>query len=350
MRTLLLLVTLWTLLSTCALAEDKLPEVKFLPDGRVTLASSHWLLSLKIDIYPHGRQIGLLRQELNYFHESVRQQLTPYLDNDSNNHTDILLNSLYHVIESELAKFDVELDMLRLLYKTIATSFLTPLNTGEDDVWGVVDDDGESDEDAGAQIGDNNEGGQETEFDEEYFDFDESMSSPPTEQPGREKRAIFGFLSPIISGLFGTPSEASWKLAQRNLRTLHQTTDALRSSLGQTLQIVNVTNRNVVMNRAAIVDLASDLRRTRTELNEILTTLQDKVENHFRLSTLIERIQALFHVTQSSLRMALNQLNLLKSDLELARREFCPYVSTNKPTKNHCEKNPNTAAQGCVLA
>ena len=325
MRALLLLVISGTLFSTCALAEDKLPEVKFLPDGRVTLASTHWLLSLKIDIYPHGRQIGLLRQELSYFHESVRQQLAPYLDNDSNNHTDILLNSLYHVIESELAKFDVEIDMLRLLYKTIATSFLTPLSTGEDDVWGVIDDDGESDEDATAQMGDTNEEMQEAEFNEDYFDFNESIPNPPTKQPGRQKRAILGFLGPIISGLFGTPSEASWKLAQRNLRTLHQTTEALQSSLGQTLQIVNITNRNIVNNRAAIVDLASDLRHTRTELNEILTSLQDKVESHFRLSTLIERIQALFHVTQSSLRMALNQLNLLKSDLELARQgNFAP--------------------------
>ena len=33
-------------------------------------------------------------------------------DNDSNNHTDILLNE---VIESELAKFDIEIDMPRLL-------------------------------------------------------------------------------------------------------------------------------------------------------------------------------------------------------------------------------------------
>ena len=49
------------------------------------------------------------------------------------------------------------------------------------------------------------------------------------------------------------------------------------------------------------------------------------MENHFRLSTLIERIQALIHVTQSSLWMALNQLNLLKSDLELARQgNFAP--------------------------
>ena len=49
------------------------------------------------------------------------------------------------------------------------------------------------------------------------------------------------------------------------------------------------------------------------------------MENHFRLSTLIERIQALFHVTQSSLRMAMNQLTLLKSDLELAKQgNFAP--------------------------
>ena len=208
--------------------------------------------------------------------------------------------------------------MPQLLYITIATSFLTPLSAGEDDLWGVVDADEESDEDAAAQIGNNDEGGQETRVWWRLLWFWWIHPSPPTEQPGHEKRAILEFLGPIISGLLGTPSEASWKLVQRNLRTLHLTTEALGSSLGQTLQIVNVTNRNVVMNRAAIVDLASDLRYTRTELNEILTWLQDKVENHFRLSTLIERTQALFHVTQSSLRMASNQLNLMKSDLKLA--------------------------------
>ena len=160
----------------------------------------------------------------------MRQQLTPYQDNDSINHTDILLNSVYNLIESELAKFDIEIDMLRLLYKTIATSFLTPLSTGEGDVWGVIDDDGESDDDAAAQIGDDVEGGQS------LMKITLSL------------KKILGFLSPLISGLFETPSEASWKLAQRNLRTLHQTTEALPSSLGKTLQIVSVTNRNVVMN------------------------------------------------------------------------------------------------------
>ena len=70
-------------------------------------------------------------------------------------------------------------------------------------------------------------------------------------------------------------------------------------------------------------------------MNEILTSLQDKVENHFRLSTLIERIQALFHVTQSSLRMSLNQLNLLKPDLELARQgNFAPTLVPIGQPKN----------------
>ena len=64
----------------------------------------------------------------------MRQQLVPYLDNDSNKHTDILLNSLYQVIESKLAKFDIEIDILHLLYKTIDTSFVTPLSAGKDDV------------------------------------------------------------------------------------------------------------------------------------------------------------------------------------------------------------------------
>ena len=108
----------------------------------------------------------------------MRQQLVPYLDNDSNKHTDILLNSLYQVIESKLAKFDIEIDILHLLYKTIATSFVTPLSAGKDDVWGVVDADGESDEDAAAQIGNNDEGDRK-QFDEDYFDFDESTPALP---------------------------------------------------------------------------------------------------------------------------------------------------------------------------
>ena len=317
-----LLSLLWFRLGCYARAEDRLPEVNFIPDGRVTLASAHWLLSLKFDIAPYGKQIGLLQRELDYFHKSVQIQLAPYLDENSENQTNLLIYSLYHVIEEELDKFSYETDMLRLLYRTIEVSFLVPSVAD-----GVVNDGAVSWDD---EIGDDVIGidddveGQGDAFDEGYFDYSDGTDTP-TAPSSREKRSLLGFLSPILSGLFGTPSEASWKLAQRNLRNLHQTTEALKSSLGQTLQIVNVTNTNVMLNRAAIAGLAADLHHTRNELNEILTSLQDRMENHFRLSTLIERIQALFHVTQSSLRMAMNQLTLLKSDLELAKQgNFAP--------------------------
>ena len=161
-------------------------------------------------------------------------------------------------------------------------------------------------------------------FDEDSLEYNNGLIGDQGDY-GRSRRSLLGFLSPALSAIFGIPSEASWKLAQSNLKNLHQTTEALKSSLGCTLQIINVTNANVLLNRAAITDLATDLRRTRTELNVILSNLQARMDSQFRLHSLIERIQALFHVAQSSLRMAMYQLLLLKSDLELAKQgNFAP--------------------------
>ena len=152
-------------------------------------------------------------------------------------------------------------------------------------------------------------------------------TEPPTRsgahapvQPRVRRSAILGFLSPVLSTLFGLPSEGSWKMAQRNLKRLHNTNEALRAALGQTLQIVNVTQRNIVSNRQAIRDLREGLAGARVELNKILKGISDRIEENFQLTTLVEKIQALFHVTASNLRVALHQLSLLKTDLELARQ------------------------------
>ena len=119
------------LLGTClvyASADQPLPTVLFSQEGQIELATSHWLLSLKIDLRPYDRQLGHLKQEVDYFHKSVNSQLSPFLDSPSANNTEFhtIVVSLYGVIQKELSKFDYKLDMLHLLYKSIRFSFLDP--------------------------------------------------------------------------------------------------------------------------------------------------------------------------------------------------------------------------------
>ena len=47
---------------------------------------------------------------------------------------------------------------------------------------------------AAAQIGNNDEGGQETEFDEDYFDFDESTPAHPQSSRGMKNVQYWNFL------------------------------------------------------------------------------------------------------------------------------------------------------------
>ena len=340
-----------------------LPDVVFLSQGQVSLATSHWLLSLKIDIGPYGRQIQLLQQELDSFHASIQVQLAPYLGVPASNSTELHFTamSLYHVIVTELLKFQSEMTLLQQLHRSIAISFLesvTPESEGEgghdavgsshtahwvpnsDHVSATEDgtdldqetnstygagDDGDTYEyhdyeyvDTGANyVGkeDTREDGyQPNPFNYYYGDMDAFLSTYHgrlKQSPKHVKRALLGWLSPVIAGLFGTPSEQTWQLAQANLKTLHKTSEALRQALGHTLQIVDVTNENVQTNRETILNLASELRKTRSELNEILSSLQQKIDSNFRLNSLIEKIQALFHVAKSSLWVAMHQLTLL---------------------------------------
>ena len=305
----------------CAIADQPLPTVLFSQEGQIDLATSHWLLSLKIDLRPYGRQLGHLEQEVDYFHKSVNSQLSPFLDSPSANNTEFrtIVISLNGVIQQELSKFDYELDMLRLLYKSIRFSFLDPPDLESKGEGEDID-----------NISEN-----EKAFEEDYFDY----GNTGINSKARSKRSIFGWLSPVISSLFGTPSEQSWKLAQQNLRNLHETTEALRQSLGHTLQIINVTNENVKINRAAIADLAADLKNTRGELNEILSSIQNQIDDNLRLNTLIEKIQGLFHVAASSLRVAMYQMMLLKSDLELAKQgNFAPTLVSEAQLKTVLRK------------
>ena len=284
----------------------------FLRDSDIALASNHWLLSLSLDVQPYAQVIIKLEADLVLFKTSVEQKLAQYMPrtNKTVDHTPFEATdaSLVHMIKHEIAKFGDDVAALKIMYHSVEVAFLQPEMDDPDYVmrgrianWA----------DATSKLHEpslNQTSSLKAKRQvmktmaratrQEYRDQRRRLRSgtrqvdatadlnggpaprePSVGQPARSKRsAILGFLSPILSTLFGLPSEGSWKMAQRNLRRLHDTNEALREALGQTLQIVNVTQQNIVTNKQAITQLRDNLKGARTGLNVILRGITDGTE------------------------------------------------------------------------
>ena len=94
----------------------------------------------------------------------------------------------------------------------------------------------------------------------------------------------------------------------------------MQGALGQSLEIINITHKNVNANREAIAELSQKLYGTQVELNKILINIRAEIDRNFQATTLVERVQALFQVVASTLGITLHQLAMLKTELELARQ------------------------------
>ena len=323
----------------------------FLTEGKIGLASYHWLLSLQLDIQPYAQAIIKIEEDLELFKISVEQKLSGYLPSSPNisNHTpfEATVLSLAHVIGSELTKFGDDVTALKTVYHSIQVAFLQPgspnsvtskqkrkINNWEEATSRlraapVNATTAKMKRQMIRTIGkakrqeirlNKRQKTRETGDSIRIMDPPDRRDIDHNKQRRTKRSAILGFLSPVLSALFGLPSEGSWKMAQRNLKRLHDTNQALQEALGQTLQIVNITQSNIITNKQAIKELRDGLTKARSELNVILKQITDRINENFQLTTLVEKIQALFHVTASSLRVSLHQLSLLKTDLELARQ------------------------------
>ena len=251
---------LW-LISSFTVIHGELPQVTFLTEGKIGLASDHWLLSLQLDIQPYAQAIIKIEEDLELFKISVQQRLSGYLPSSPNisDHTpfETTVLSLAHVIGSELTKFGDDVTALKTVYHSIQVAFLQPgspnsvtsKQKGKINKW----------EEATSRLRaapvnatrqmirtigkakrqeislNRRQKARETGGPIRIMDSPARRDEDNNQRRRTKRSAILGFLSPILSSLFGLPSEGSWKMAQRNLKRLHDTNQALQEALGQTL-------------------------------------------------------------------------------------------------------------------
>ena len=105
-----------------------LPEVTFVSEGEIALASSHWLLSMNIDIRPYAKIIVQLDSRLAEFKENTRENLAEFLPSRGNQSEftsfEASVVTLANLMERELSKFGDDIVTLKAVYHSILIAFL----------------------------------------------------------------------------------------------------------------------------------------------------------------------------------------------------------------------------------
>ena len=162
MRTTIALVLTLTMATTLTLTlgqeqPTRLPETIFLPNGQVTLSDNHWLVLFSLNLQPYQEHLNALEKELENFRKGMESRLLEV--SNSNYHAFYL--PIFEIAERELGRLEIEVMALQQVYQNIRTSFL------------------------GETMSNLEAGDLET----------------------RKKRSLLGFLSPLLTAIFGIPSE-----------------------------------------------------------------------------------------------------------------------------------------------
>ena len=103
-----------------------LPEVTFVSEGEIALASSHWLLSMQVDIQSYAHIITQLDNELAEFRINTRENLAEFLptSGDKTEFTEFeaTVLALANLMERELNKFGDDIVTLKLYRSSLLTT------------------------------------------------------------------------------------------------------------------------------------------------------------------------------------------------------------------------------------
>ena len=312
----------------------------FYDRGSVTLAESHWMLSLMVDLKPYAVKLADLIGEISQFKTTMKRQFAPLLVNTSSVYT--AATSTYAVLLQEIRRFTDETRLVVQLYDDICLMFLhmggktrargerSDLSPDSDELDDFVDE-------LGLEFGD------ELDFDyDDYSTVDEDLLdaysppiftatvdeelldaySPPTfsvPDRKRHKRGILGFMGPMVSEVFDLPSERDFTIMQANVHSLHKDTKELRAAMSNSLHIINSTVEEVQMNRNFINKLSDTVSQTTQEIYTLLSAIEYEISNNLQFTTIVDRINGYFNLAASNLRVTMHQLTILKTDLMMAR-------------------------------
>ena len=134
----------------------------------------------------------------------------------------------------------------------------------------------------------------------------------------RRRRAVFNFMQPILTGLFGIASDDQLQNLKSNIDILRDRNELLSGAVSKSLVILNDTRVDVARNRHNLNLLTESVRLTRRMLRSSITEIKQDISAEFNFNHFLNRLHSLFHMSSNSLHRIAFNLQMLQSDLEMA--------------------------------
>ena len=134
----------------------------------------------------------------------------------------------------------------------------------------------------------------------------------------RHKRAVLGFLGPLLGSVFGITTNDQLDSLKSNIELLRRRGDTLSSALGHNVAILNETRADVTTNRNMLNKLSHSVRITRGILQNTINDLKNDIATEFQFNHFINHLHSMIHLSNSVLRRLGLSLQLLQHDLSLA--------------------------------
>ena len=243
------------------------PESWFRMDTTTYLSHNSWTLVMGLELEPYQSYFKEITENLENFHTVVSDRLLALssLNNDSASAN--FRRSILPILQQEIDNFSAELDTLRHIHGELKIS-LGP-NTNR--------------------------------------------------KVTRNKRALLGFLQPLLQSVFGLSSVDDVRNLKTNMNTMRLKYDRLSFLMGNTIAILNTTHAQVGENRMILNKLSESVTSTQIALNDIVSKIQLEMRDEFDFGHFVDSMVSMFNLASSSIHRISYNLQTLKNDLALAR-------------------------------
>ena len=243
------------------------PESWFRMDTTTYLSHNSWTLVMGLEMEPYQTYFKEITEQLENFHTVVNDRLFGLnsLNNDSASAN--FRRSILPILQQEIDSFSAELDTLRHIHGELKISL-----------------------------------------------------GPSTDRKvTRNKRALLGFLQPLLQSVFGLSSVDDVRNLKTNMNTMRLKYDRLSSLMGNTIAILNQTHAQVGENRMILNKLSESVTSTQIALNDIVSKIQSEMRDEFDFGHFVDSMVSMFNLASSSIHRISYNLQTLKNDLALAR-------------------------------
>ena len=246
------------------------PEAWFHHDTTTYISHYSWTLVFSLDLDDYGDYFMKIGGEIQQFSDAIEQQYLTFNTQDNSSFTKEFKRAILPVLRRETDSLSKELSALERTYRDMQVNLLP------------------------------------------------SSGKQGHTLRKRNKRALLGFMQPVLKFLFGLSGTKDIKNLRDNVNDLRRKYDRFGNAWARSMTILNSTRTGVNHNHDLIHQLNDSLITTQKALNGILLKLQAQYDEELEFNRFVTNILVLFDLASSSLHRLSDDLFNLKADLTLA--------------------------------